>query len=449
MKETAEPALSFRLRDVLYYILLRWRSVLAGALAAAVLVGGYGYLRDHMAYRSQSRQGQTDASARMAEVRHYRSAHESACRYTEEALLMRIDPRAVPTRQISYLITGSHAGAVAAVYEKYLAAEDLYTDLTGKSAGGDIALPAYLAELVTTEVEYDQAAAPAADPVPVLLSVQIVAPTEELCLQLGEVVTECVTALTGRIREDVGDFTCSPVYDAYAVLHSEALSQKQQSHLQERNTLETQLAQAEGMLTAEELAQVDAEETARQSGMSPPTISARAVLFGFLLGGGLLVLWYTLRYVTEGRLQSPVDMSVRHGMAVFGVASSSVHHRFPDRLIRRLLAPASEGLPLLLQQVALTAQQAQKRSVYLVTCPLTQEEREQLEGLEEALHAKGITLYNAGSPLRDATAMERLAAADCLLLVERLGASRHTEIARLLELAGRLDRQILGAVLLQ
>lgn len=450
-------------RDMILYVLLRWRSILAVALVLAVVAGGYKYMKDMRHYQAatQTQAGETepveldDASlAKVTAVLRYRSAYEAACAYNRAALLMHIDPDAVPTRNISYLLAGERAYAAAELYRKYLADENMYTAITGQLAEAEDPLPVYLAELVTTTIEQDSSAtAPAGAESYLLLSIRVVAPTEELCGQIAAAVKDSMTTLSGTVREQVGeDLYCEAVYDQYGVLRITTIRDQQQKSLNNQNDMETKLAEAEEELTAAEREYIDRQltpEDEEQAAPAKPSVSKKFLVLGFLGGGVLMAAWYVLRYIVTRRVQSRADMALRYSFPVFGVvAAGGKKGFFLDRWFKNWLRDKAEPLPLVQRQVLLAARHAECRQVYATGYGLTADAAV-LAGLEAQLAEQGVTLTVGAYPTTDVAAMDTMAAADALLLVETVGAASHNELARVLELAGQCGQTVLGAVLVQ
>ncbi|MBQ8683112.1 MAG: hypothetical protein IJ518_01180 [Clostridia bacterium] len=450
-------------RDMLLYVLLRWRSILVVALALAVLAGGYKYLQDTRRYQAavQNQAGEMepkelDASsmAKVTAVLRYRSAYEGACAYNEAALLMHIDPEAVPTRNISYLITGDRAYAAAELYSKYLADENMYTAITGQLTNAKNPLPVYLAELITTSISQDEApSAPAGATVCRLLNIRIVAPTEELCGQIATAIKERMTTLSGTIRESMGTaLTCEAVYDQYGVLRTPTIRDQQQKNLNTQNDLETKLAEAEEALSAEERTYIE-QQSAVEGGTSlapaKPSVSKKFLVLGFLAGGVLMAFLYVLRYIFTRRVQSRTDMAIRYPFPVFGaVALGGKKGFFIDRWLKAWLRDKAEPVDLVQRQVVLAARCAEVKQVYATGCALSADAAT-LAGLEAALAEQGITLTVGAYPTTDVAAMDAMAAADALLLVETVDVSSHNELARVLALADQCGQTVLGAVLMQ
>ena len=450
-------------RDMLLYVLLRWRSILAVALVLAVVAGGYKYMKDLRHYQSltQMQAGETEpeepdtaSKAKITAVLRYRAAYEGVCHYNANALLMQIDSDSVPTRNISYLIAGERAYAAAEMYRKYLADDNLYTAITGQLTQGDDPLPVYLAELVTTTIEQDDSvAAPSVTTPYLLLNIRVVAPTEALCGQIATVVKDSMHTLPGSVRELVGeDLSCERVYDQYGVRRITAIRDQQQKSLSSQADLETKLADAEDALTAAEREYIDrktSSEDEEKPAPAKPSISKKWLVLGFLGGGVLMVLWYVLRYLVCARVQSRTDMTLRYAFPVFGtVAAGGKKGFFLDRWLKAWLRDKNEALPLVQRQVLLAARHGGVKQVFVTGTGVTADTAA-LSGLETLLAEQGIGMTVGGYPTADAAAMDAMAAADALLLVETVGVSSHKELARVLEVSDQCGQTVLGAVLMQ
>ncbi len=458
-RKNAPQDLVLVFRDLLLYVLLRWRSILAAAVVLAVLAGGFRFWQDSRRYEmltagNAPTEELSDSSlAKVRAVLAYRNAYESACAYNKSALLMHIDPEAVPTRHFSYLITGERPFAVAALLQKHLAEESLYTAVTGKTAPADDPLALYLAELVTTTLDIPEpdAATPEADAY-LLLNVAVVAPTEELCTAVAQVVEQRVETLTRSMREELGAFTCTSVYDRYAVLRSATIREQQQANLNTQNTLETKLADARAALTVTERDYLEqyTEDTDGASSTAPkPTLSKKAVLLGFLAGGALLTLWTVLRYVFCRRVLSRADMALRYTFPVFGtVAGKSKREGSLRRWLKARLQDKPEPLPLIGAQIALAAGQLGAKSVYVTGYGWTADSPLPRE-LQETLTRQGIALTAGAYPTATVQGVEALAATEAVLLIETVDVSSHTDLTHTLELTDRCGKPVLGAILIQ
>ena len=210
---------TIHLKDAALYILLRWKLLVSAALAGAILLTVARYVMDISRYRSEDSSSVTltaEERAHVAAALSYEAAYRRLCAYNEGAPLMHIDPAAAPTRQMRLLVTGENALAAARLYREFVMAQALYRDVAE-----DGAQAAYMAELVTATVENEMVQAPSRQ---AFLSVQVVAPTEEICARLSAVVHRLAQEEQTAVAEAVGAHTARWVVDRYAVARDETLA---------------------------------------------------------------------------------------------------------------------------------------------------------------------------------------------------------------------------------
>lgn len=460
-------------KDMLLYVLLRWRVLLVVALVLSLLAGGFSYWKDYNRYQAaqsniteEEQEAQLDAAsvARITEVLQYQRAFDNISRYNKSAPLMQINAEAVPTQDISYLITGQRAKGAAELFAKYMESESLYRKIPGLTEANP-SMAGYIAELVSTYTDEDETISMGAPQnAYVILHVQVMAPTKKMCEQIAKVVRENMTELTGDVRRAVGQVSLSKVYDQYTMARNVAVRDAQISSLNNQKNYEKSLRDAEEDLTSAEKDYInrysskEEEQVEEQTGekdepkpIPAPKVSTKWMVMGFIGGILLAALWYILRYLTDGRVKSAAEMTVRYSFPVFGMVDSPRKKKqcaLSRWLIRSLRGPVLP-LDLVEREVALAAQRADCKSLYLTGCSLSQADEEMLDGLRAYLQTQDITLEIGESPLFDATAAERMAAADGVLLAEKIGVSRHRDIQREEDIMHLADRPVVGIVVLQ
>ena len=421
---------TIHLKDAALYILLRWKLLVSAALAGAILLTVARYVTDISRYRSDTSTAVTltaEERAHVAAALSYEAAYRRLCAYNEGAPLMHIDPAAAPTRQMRLLVTGDNALAAARLYREFVTAQALYRDVAE-----DGAQAAYMAELVTATVENEMVQAPSRQ---TFLSVQVVAPTEEICARLSAVVHRLAQEEQTAVAEAVGAHTARWVVDRYAVARDETLAARQQASFEEQTRLGEQDATARQGLTAQEeraylrqLEGVSDEETP-----TPPAVSHRAWLWGFLLGGGIGLAALSVGYLFCGRVLSAADVTSRHKVAVVGVLGKS-----------RPLQDTAEDSVLVWRRLAETARRQGVTRLFV-----SAESEEGWGDLCAALADCGITLSVGASPAIDGGGAQTLAACDGCVLALRWGVARHRRVAQEIALARQWGIPLLGVLLLQ
>lgn len=421
--------LTVHLKDLVLYILMRWKLLVSAALAGAILLTAAQYVTDVSRYRNEEPAAVTltaEGRAHVAAALSYEAAYRRLCAYNEGAPLMHIDPAAAPTRQMRLLVTGENALSAARLYRDFMTAQAAYRDVAEEGAQA-----AYMAELVTVTVENETMQQPSQQ---TFLSVQVIAPTEEVCGRLSAVVYRLVEEVQTTVSEAVGAHTAKWVIDRSIVTRDETLAARQQMSFEEQTRLGEQSAAARQALTAQEerayLRQLEGISDADTA--SPPAVSRKAWLWGFLLGGGVGLLILSLSYLFCGRVLSAADVASRHKIAVVGVLGKG-----------RFLQDAAEDSALVWRRLAVSA----KRQG--VTRLFVSAESEDWDTLAARLAEYGIALSVGASPATDSGAAETLAACDGCVLALRWGETRHPRVAQEIALARQWEIPILGALLLQ
>lgn len=453
-------------RDLLVYLLRRWKSALIGVLIITLLMTGYQYLRDYRAYQNAlASNGQTATElselslANANQVLQYRETYQAQAEYNRSSLLMQINSGAVPTETVSYLITGTRSYVAATLLQNHLNDLSVYERVSAAIAPDSD--PAQIMELVSATVAYDDSSAVADH---ALLSIKIIAPNKDLCNAIATELRNYLHTLHDNTAVDVGNYTLTLAQETFRYTVDNSLKTTQQNNLNTCNTLRNNLKTATDALSAQEKAYV--ERMSSQNGDSldrkptPPSVSKKALVLGFAAGVVLFVFLYGLGYVFDRRIKSREDFTERYGLYVFGVLDSRHKKRstVTERLLRRLFskkdlaADLPSRLALAQRQIALSARATAEKTpltVY-VTGTFNDADVPLLDGIKQALGKDGVKLmYDAADPLQDAAALNSLAHADAVLLTETVGVSVYENVYRTLALCERLDRPVLGTLLLQ
>lgn len=428
VKRAYDPRdLTVHLRDAALYVWMRGRLLLAAALVGALLLTALRYVGDWRRYRMAQAEAapittlSADARARVASAMGYQAAYRRVCAYNETAPLMHVDPGAAPTRRMRLLITGDGCWAAACLYRDYVEAETPYRD------AAENGMPAaYLVQLVSVAVESEPTQSA---PQRVFLTIQVLAPTEELCNRLSSVVRGTVEQAYAAVAAAAGEHRAVWAFDRYAVLRDETVAARQQSSLEEQTMLLDKHTAAQRALTAEEKAYVQrlAGQNSVLEPMAPPVVNRTAWLWGFLLGGLVGLAWLAVRYLFCGRVLSAADVISRHGTTVLGVLGDA-----DTRWMLRRLRDRPEEETLVWQRLTVCAVTAGVTRLYVSA---DAERRPRLDGLRAALERQGIALIVDGSPRVDGTAAEALASCDGLVIAAVWGETAHRTIAEEMALA--------------
>lgn len=452
-------------RDLTVHILRRWRSVIIGVVIVTLLAGAFQYLKDHRTYEATlAAQADKSASVQLDElslahanqVLQYQKLYEQQAEYNRNSLLMQIDPGAVNTQTLSYLVTGGKGYVTAAMYQTHLNNLAIYEDIAAEVAPKHLA--SHIMELVTVSVQYDSGTLNAADHA--MINIRIIAPTAEQCAAIAKPLKQQMQALRSTVTAALGSHGLKLAADTAQLSTDNGLKTTQQNNLNNANTLRSNLKSAKDALTNQEKAYVE-QMTAidkvneHDAAPTPPSVSVKMLVIGFVAGLVLMIGLHALGYVFNRKVKSREDLIERYGLFVFGnIADEQKKLSVTEQWLRRFFFKkgAADDPALAERQLLLAMRSAladKETACVLVTGCAVDAQAAVFAPFKEAAAKNGISLEVLPSPLSDAASLERLATADAVILAETVGASAYEEIYRELELCERLDRPVLGAFILQ
>lgn len=431
-------------RDLAVHILRRWRSVLIATLIVAVLLTGVKYMRDLRAYNNALATQNDEVAvveldeaslANAAQVLQYQKLYQMQATYNNTSLLMQIDPGKIPTRTLSYLVTGARGFVTASMYQTHLNDLSVYQSVAEEiSSDAD---PSHVMELVTVTVQYDSGANTVADHA--MVNVKIIAPTEELCNAIATQVKQQMQTLKTTVTASLGAHGLTLAAETAQLNADNALKTTQQNNLNNCNTLRNNLKSATDALTGKEKTYVkqmtDLNKDGASAAPTPPSVSKKMVVLGVAAGLALMVGLYALGYVFNRKVKSREDFTERYGLFVFGSIAEGKETALAERQLT-LSARAAVGNKEPLRMLVIGGALADKDAALFAP-------------LKEALAKNGIALDALPCALTDPAAFEQLADADAVVLAETVGASTYDDIYREIEMCERLQHPILGAFILQ
>ncbi len=440
-------------RDMLVHLLRRWRSIVLVTVVATLLAGGARYALDLRSYNAALAADNTttvtlegDALANANQALKYQELYALQATYNRTAPLMQINPAAVPTRTLSYLVTAPRGFVTASLYQTHLGSLAPYEELADSA---DPQLDAaQIMELVTVTVQHDSGADAVADHA--MLNIKIIAPTETLRDNIAAVLQQRMPSLSSAVTATMGTHGLTLAADTAQTLADSGLKTTQQNNLNNANTLRNNLKSTNDALSDEEKGYIQ-QMTAASDGNTtptPPSVNKKWLLLGFAAGFVLMVGIYALGYVFGQKLHSREDFTERYGLFVFGHLAADKKQSLTERTLRRLFfkkdCPSEAATALAGRQLALAAGDAANIAII----GSADADEALFAPLKNALTKNNLTLQVLACPVRDAAALEALAAADAVVLAETVGASTYGDIYRELDLCNRFARPVLGAFII-
>lgn len=440
------------LKDLLFSALYRWKRILVWGLVLAILLGG---LKGISAYRAaKAAQAQLNDPARQVlELESYEAEKDALesqlttlqeniqrqTAYLEESVLMQLDPYAFYEVSLSvYIDTGyqilpgmdyQSPDLTKAIISSYI------TVLTGEASAQAVASamgidPVYLLELISTSASDGTNT----------LQIRAKYPDQKGAEKL---LTLLVQQLT-RIQSDISQTVQA---------HELRTIQQYVRQMSDTDLADMQTQQEQALMDLYD--SIDATEAELEALVPPQTQAAgigstvkSAVIFaiiGGVLGVFLAVLTAWIGHIGSSKVYSARTLCNRTNIKVLGCVNTAGGQ---DPITAKLRALEGRSLSDSAQQTQLIAANIRnlcKDSKHLLVTGSV-DAASITDALCQAM--PGMQITGCGSLLADIAAVEALAKCDHVLLVEKCGVSRYTDIDQTLSMIVDNGKKLLGCVLL-
>lgn len=460
------------LRNLIMYVLLRWRSILIVALIGALLGGAVSYFRSAKAiqgteesaaeYEALLEQKEESLSGAEAAVAGMEQIIDRTSRYILTAPLMQIDPYHTWTASGSIRVSADQSEdnkLPADAAER--CAEEMTRNMWASGEMADLAEklrtdPSYLAELISVSVRTDQMTDQGSAGLLELILEEIgqsayvdisaIGPDEETAEEIYHAAESAL--LSYQSPDNELQIAMEPsVMTITSVVRSDLL--------QKQNTTYYSLKDYNDRLTNLNTTLSKLHESSPESNTGQFTgghISKKLVLLGFVGAGFLICLFYLMRYVLQDLIRTESDLTGLLKVKILG-RFVKPEARKPlggiDQLIRRIGGapkPVSDEDTYRMIETNIRNYTEAGRKL-LITGSGEAGSIEELGGkIRDCL---GDTYSFTISPdiLHNAESRQALAACDGVILIETVDHSKYAEVGEETRLIRGMNKEIVGSVL--
>ncbi len=452
-EEQYEPEID--VKDLFFYILYRWRSIMIVAILLCVLVGTYKTVRNAGLTRNTISKKQQDYELDLARYELDKSTYERKISddnerleqqriYMEKSVLMRLDPYNKPIAGADIFVRLDDAeweglpdnlgidptDSLLKMYTSNFSASldwDAIEELTGNDS-------LYLEEILHVGADYNSN----------MITVRIVYSDGETAQKILDVIINQILARQDELSAGLGrhTLTVSNRSLTYAIDHSLAESQK--ANIDAISNYESSIIDRR-----RELAELEENEPQKPFELG----HIKYPVAGFLMGGFLMVLFYGAAYLFGGRLHGEQSLRDRYGYRLIGVLPrqrrqsllSCVDHLL-DRhsSVSRSYEP-EEAYERIAIRIGSLGGDGVRKVLVTGTVPV-----DALNRFTQAVSRQlgGVTLEAAPDMNKDLETLKRLAGYDGVLLLEEEGRSQVTRIEQEHDSIRAAGRPVIGYVLL-
>lgn len=440
----------------------KWRQMLVAALVLALALGAFrgwkslsgvmdtqslaalkaAYEEDYAKYQAQAAALNTKIDQVQEDIRNHSV-------YMEESVLLGIDYRNTWTASIDLYIQTEENDSVSGAGEGYTRADviaDAYrnrmvdTRVLERAAEAVGIAPQYLRELISIPLpvyhEYQDGP---------LVTVLIRSDDAESAEKIMNAILACLDTIREEITDSMGKHTLSTVNAGVTVVVDEELADLQEDAADRLLEYMDYLEEYRYSLN-----QLSVPAMPDLSVSSAVKSAIKYAVVGFLGGAFLVAVLACVAYAVGDKVYSAEELKSRFGIALLGKAALKDRKRCPiDRWLDRCEDRGkTEAQGALAVMGANVRNHCPENTVLLVAGTAGETAMETIvQTLTQAL--PGRTVIAGGSLLESVDAIEGLSKCDCVLLVERCGVSRYSQVKSQLEAVAGVNKPLLGCVVLE
>lgn len=479
------------LRDLLYHILRQWRVILAAAVCFCILLGGFKLVKGLNELKSNDMTStQEEYETELAEytinktrlqdqIKVLTQSIQDKGEYYNQSVLMNLNSDAAYRSTLTYIVNATKDDAlverdksvdtvinrrmngVLGAYASLLQNGTILSKLGEKT---DLNLSQkQLAEMVYVQTDYQAK----------LLHVTIIGKTEKQVQDITDAVQDelqnaalhiaspaayyQLNLISSYIGEDGGSRILIGTVPKDGTNGDDAIYQTsidllQKEYVQAVADMQEQLLTCKDQLTKlqEPVAPADTSRSSVIKG------SIKYALFGAAAGVFLMALFYALRYIFSGELMTCDSLTDNYGLMVLADyhAPFRKHPNSMDKLIARMNGITEESSSLECvyalgaANIAAQMQRSSASKILLTGNASASDFDAAAVAVKEKLQVMGLEVVSAGNINGSVAAVQKLQDADTVVLIEQLGISRLQDIKKELQMLRKLEKDILGVIVL-
>lgn len=454
MQLNKNQVMEINLKDLLFYILYRWRSILIVALIGGLALCGFQYLsvktiHDKGELTKEERQYQMDLQAYREDMESSQNTINANTRllqgqniYRNESIYFQLNPQNVWTAMNIYVVKADQSvidklpqGSTIDPADSILAA---YTSPLSEATDEELMTafgtekPEYVGELVSVK----------SDPTDNTVTIQVKGATKEFVQTSISLLHSKMEMLAAGRAQEIDPHKLSLVSEIIKLGADSELSKKQDELSKSTADVQKALQKARDTLNTLEIQKEPKE---------PSMHLVKMAVVGFILGMVFLAILYAVLYIVNGRLHNSRDLAERYQLPILGelIHTGSLHS---DKGLDKLFFKWQVGKKPLDDQtvydnIAALIAERQENKYILVVSTLPESKLSNIkEALVVRLSEKRIDAQ--ADILHNSEAIIDGSKADAVIIAEEKNVSLYNEMDRMVENLIISEAEVVGAIVL-
>ncbi|MCI9360522.1 MAG: chain-length determining protein [Hungatella sp.] len=445
------------LKDLMFVVLRKWRSILVVAIILAALAGGFkiGQVLSQQSdpeflktaeedYEKDLAIYEMNKAAKEREIENLMLDLENQDKYMEDSVLMSISPYDVSVSSVDCFVKTDYEIMPNMVYQNINYADSLIKSYTAavkkdglkKVADEENTDIRYIEELVTINIDYDND----------MFSIQVKHSDPEKAEAIMDGIMSTLRGIRGKLSSAITNHTLSVMNEMSSVTIDLAISDEQKSKKDYVNTLETSLQTKQ-----DELEELSEPVKPAVSKLSAIKSGLKYVILGGILGAFMVVFVVCVAFLMSDKVASAKELKNRFNIKTLGVLEAGSKKKafgIVDRWLDRLegvdvTTPDNVRYEVIAANIRNYAKDAKS---LLVTGTVDKTVLDVVAGkLKELLPGVQIS---CGEDMRvTAYTLEQLSKHEGVILVEKKGVSTYTGVSQEVETVKNVGKETVGYIL--
>lgn len=472
--------------DMFWAVCLKWRSILACAVAFTILAGGFSYYKNlkNVSVQQQGQKSEEVAEQLSSNEKNladvylkYAEVYNNQEIYNKKALLMKLDANNFYKGEVSYYIDNHYEveyplmaknnNIVAMVnsYKSALNKEEFVKKLKDVLNTEDADI--YGMELIDCENTYGGTASIENDVDSGIFTISVYADSEELCNELKEIVKEELQLHRDDVVKQMGNHELTMIQDSCRVAADVELLEYQEDNADKLQIASTHMSNIENKfsdvqktyvsLTEKEAAYDTSEKEDSQKVDSSPRISKKMLVLGFLAGAIIAFAMWALFYLLNGKIRLEDDFEEVYKAKLLGnIPVKNSRKRkwfgFVDRIIIGLrhfnqrYFEQEKAYEMVAANIRIALKNIEKKTILISGAVCGEDEKKVVKELAGRLKQDNIKLEYTNQILYNAEALEKMVEIGQVIFVEKAEQSLYQEVQREIEICNQQRVNLLGCI---
>ena len=463
--ETYDDEMEIDLIDFLFYLLRRWKSLVAMILLGAVLGSAFYVVKTTKSANVvvEDYQPDADTEANMKLAAQYRRLYDQQIDYNEHSIIMQMDPNQVYEGTLTYyLAAGEQTRLLGQLYTNVINDENVIAEL--KKVAGLTCDDQYVKELISCSTSQDTVNESSSLSGSVVNDVQVKVAREqvsnivityqidyldkETCEKMTEVLQSAIESATQEYETMYGSYTFDELQMTVAVtVDQKYLDQQRTSatlvdnYLTKSTNLENAFSDTDKTYYQTVYLKMEQEAEGVQISETENEISVKDLIKWLVVGiFGFVVLWgvyYLFKYLLDPSIKTLDEVKNMH-LSIIGHVGKEIAH---PNLIERF-EQKKNGSRDAVEYLAAVIKALPGEKLLLSVDPTSEEEKQ----LGAVLEQKAGKLHTVEAIHSNANALEQAKFSDGVILCVRVGKTVRKELLRAITVC-RLQNIVVSGII--